>query len=67
MLAKQLMGLMVDKQTAVYKGLPILNIKNFYVIQIISTVSMDFHILTFLEQDPPVLEKNNPEDRKHCL
>ena len=49
------------------KGLPILNIKNFYVIQIISTVSMGFHILIFLARDPAILETSNPEDRKHCL
>lgn len=53
--------------SALYKRPPILKVKNFYVVQIICTVSMGFHILTFLEQDPPVLEISGPEDRKHYL
>lgn len=55
------MGLKVCKQT------PVLDVKNFYVVQIICTVSMYFHILMFLEQDPSVLEVSGPEDRKHYL
>lgn len=36
-------------------------------MQVICTVSVGFHILMFLEQDPPVLEMSGPEDRKYYL